>query len=61
MSVGVMEDYKLRDLRASHTLEDYKLNDSWGGKKGKQKRKTKIEEEIVDGGQKCLRDSEGGG
>ncbi len=21
MSVGVMEDYKLRDLRASHTLE----------------------------------------
>jgi hypothetical protein len=37
MSVGVMEDYKLRDLRASHTLgwsyvsvgvmEDYKLRD----------------------------------
>jgi hypothetical protein len=22
MSVGVMEDYKLRDLRASHTLVD---------------------------------------
>jgi hypothetical protein len=30
MSVGVMEDYKLRDLRASHTLgvlEAYKLRD----------------------------------
>ncbi len=31
MSVGVMEDYKLRDLRASHTLVgrisgDYKKN-----------------------------------
>ena len=31
MSVGVMKDYKLRDLRVSHTLigvmEDYKLRD----------------------------------
>ncbi len=25
MSVGVMEDYKLRDLRASHTLGWYNL------------------------------------
>jgi hypothetical protein len=27
MSVGVMEDYKLRDLRASHTL-GYKMRDT---------------------------------
>jgi hypothetical protein len=30
MSVGVMEDYKLRDLRASHTL-----GWSWNWKKDK--------------------------
>jgi hypothetical protein len=34
MSGGVMEDYKLRDLRASHTLGDPR-----GKKKGNKKQK----------------------
>ncbi len=36
MSVGVMEDYKLRDLRASHTL-----GWSWNWKTDEKKKKKK--------------------
>jgi hypothetical protein len=40
MSVGVMEDYKLRDLRASHTLGPGRKEDG-SLKKGKKKKKEK--------------------